>query len=246
MELGQLFGWGADGWGDEWARGTLTTVLVALAAFALALVFGTLGAFAKLSRLAPLRLLGELYTTLMRGIPELLVIYLVFFGGGLALTWLAERLIAHDGYVDIPVFAVGALCLGVIGGAYATEAIRAAILAVPKGQIEAAAAVGMGPRDRLRRILLPQAARHAIPGLSNVWINTLKDTSLLAIVGLVEITRTAQLGAGSLRTPFTFYFVAFLLFLAVASLSRLVLARAEAWAERGVPAERVGEAGRGS
>jgi len=229
-----LLGWGDAGWADEFALGALMTVLVAIAAFALGLVFGTLGAAAKLSRWRGLRLAGETYTTVLRGIPELLVIYLVFFGGGLALTWIAERVFGHDGYVDLPVFAVGAVCIGVVAGAYATEAIRAAILAVPRGQLEAASAIGMSAADRFFRILVPQAARLAIPGLSNVWINTLKDTSLLAIVGYVELTRTAQVGAGSNREPFTFYGVAFVLFLLIAILSREILVRAERWAERGV------------
>lgn len=233
MDL-SLLGWGDAGWGDEFLRGMLMTLAVATCAFLLSLVFGTIFASFKLSRVKVLNFIGGLYTTLIRGIPELLVIYLVFFGGGTVLRHIARTLFGFDGYIDLPVFATGVLCIGVSAGAYSTEVIRGAVLAVPKGEIEAARAIGMSTALRFRRILVPQVARFALPALGNVWQFSLKDTALISIVSLVEIMRTAALGAASTKEPFTFYITAFVLFLLLASVSNRVFRRAEGWANRGV------------
>lgn len=227
-------GWGDAGWGDEFARGALTTFAVAFCAFALSLVFGTVFAFFKLSSSIALRAIAGVYTTVLRGVPELLVIYLIFFGGGMFLQTIAKGMFGYDGYIDLPVFGVGVFCIGLSAGAYSTEVIRGAILAVPVGQIEAAHAIGMNGRLRFLRILAPQTARYALPGLGNIWQFSLKDTSLISIVGLVEIMRTAALGAGSTKQPFTFYITAFLIFLLLAIISQRFFIRAENWANRGV------------
>lgn len=232
-----LLGWGDAGWGDEFLRGMLMTLTVATCAFLLSLVFGTIFAAAKLSRFRALKIIGDIYTTVLRGIPELLVIYLVFFGGGTVLRYIVTTVFAFEGYIDLPVFATGVLCIGVSAGAYSTEVIRGAVLAVPKGEIEAARAIGMNTFLRFRRILVPQVARFALPALGNVWQFALKDTALISIVGLVEIMRTAALGAASTKEPFTFYIMAFLLFLLLASISNRVFRLAENWAGRGVRTE---------
>lgn len=233
MDLGVL-GWGDAGWGDEFARATLMTIAVASCAFLLGLLFGVGFAACKLSGSRLLRLIGDVYTTVLRGVPELLVIYLVFFGGGTLLRRIANGLFGYDGYIDLPVFAIGTLCIGLSAGAYSTEVIRGAVLAVPKGQLEAAHAIGMNGWLRFWRVLVPQAARHALPGLGNIWQFSLKDTSLISIVGLVEVMRTAHLGAGSLKQPFTFYITAFLIFLVLAIISQRAFVFAEARANRGV------------
>ncbi|MER9468966.1 ABC transporter permease [Mesorhizobium sp. M0482] len=229
-----LFGWGDAGWADELTLGAVMTIVVAACAFALGILIGSLFAAAKLSRFRSLRLLGEVYTTVVRGVPELLIIFLVFFGGGSLLRYVANALFGFEGYIEPPVFAIGILCIGVSAGAYSTEVIRAAVLAIPKGQIEAAKAIGMTPSVRLRRILVPQSARFALPGMGNVWQYTLKDTSLISVVGLVEIMRAAAVGAGSTKEPFTFYLAAFFLFLLLTSASNRGFIRAEKWANRGV------------
>ncbi|ATU95336.1 ABC transporter permease [Phyllobacterium zundukense] len=229
-----LLGWGDAGWGDELARGAVMTFVIATCAFAIGILLGSAFAAAKLSRFWSLRLLGDVYTTVVRGVPELLVIFLVFFGGGSLLRYLGNSLFGFEGYVEPPVFAIGILCIGVSAGAYATEVIRAAVLAVPRGQIEAARAIGMGPSLRLRRILIPQAARFALPGMGNVWQFTLKDTSLISVIGLVEIMRAAAVAAGSTKEPFTFYLAAFLLFLLLTSVSNRGFIMAEKWANRGI------------
>ena len=233
MDFG-ILGWGDAGWGDEFARAALMTFAVAIGAFAVGLVFGTGFAACKLSGNRLLMLIGDVYTTVLRGIPELLVIYLVFFGGGALLRSITNALFGYDGYIDIPVFGVGVLCIGLSAGAYATEVIRGAVLAIPKGQIEAAHAVGMDGWLRFWRVLVPQTARYALPGLGNVWQFSLKDTSLISIVGLVEVMRTAALGAGSTKQPFTFYVTAFLIFLVLAIISQRAFNAAEGWANRGV------------
>jgi octopine/nopaline transport system permease protein len=229
-----LLAWGDAGWGDQMARGAVMTLLVAVAAYALGVLIGAGLAAMKLAPLRPLRWLAELYTTVIRGIPELLVIYLVFFGGGTALRAIAEGMFGYDGYIELPIFVTGTVCLAVSAGAYAAEVIRGAVQVVPKGQIEAAVAVGMSRGQRLRRILVPQVARHALPGLGNVWQLTLKDTSLISVIGLVEIMRQAAVAAGSTKEPFTFYLVAAVLYLGLTSLSNRGFDAAERWANKGV------------
>jgi octopine/nopaline transport system permease protein len=229
-----LLAWGDAGWGDQMARGAVVTLLVAVAAYALGIVIGSGLAAMKLSPVPPLRWLAELYTTVIRGIPELLVIYLVFYGGGTALRAIAEGMFGYDGYIDLPVFATGTICLGVSAGAYAAEVIRGAVQTVPKGQLEAAVAVGMSRGQRFRRVLVPQVARYALPGLGNVWQLTLKDTSLISVIGLVEIMRQAAVAAGSTKEPFTFYLVAAVLYLGLTTFSNRGFDAAERWANRGV------------
>lgn len=229
-----LLGWGQSGWGDEMFYGALMTLAVATCSYGLGIVFGSIAASMKLSNWLVLRLLADAYTTIIRGIPELLVIYLVFFGGGAVLRAVARGLFGYGEFIDLPIFITGMICIGLSAGAYSTEVIRGAVLTVPRGQLEAARAVGMGRTLRFRRILVPQVARFALPGLGNVWQLTLKDTSLISVIGLVEIMRQAAVGAGSTKEPFTFYITAFVLYLGLASLSNRGFLRAETWANRGV------------
>lgn len=236
MDLG-LLGFGTNGWGDEMLRGALMTLLVSTAAYGLGIVLGAAAAFLKLSRFFVCRLAADIYTTFVRGIPELLIIYLVFFGGGIFLAKISELLFGGQGFVNLPVFVTGMVCIGFSSGAYSAEVIRGAVLAVPKGQIEAAKAIGMPPLVRFRRILCPQVARFALPGMGNVWQLTLKHTSLISVIGLVEIMRQSAVASGSTREPFTFYTVAGLLYLGLTSLSNQGFSRAEKWAAKGVRSE---------
>lgn len=231
-----LLAWGDQGWGDQMVIGALMTLAVAVSAYALGIVIGSGLAAMKLSGVPPLFWLAGFYTTVIRGIPELLVIYLVFFGGGAALRAIASGMFGYEGYIDLPIFVTGMICIGVSSGAYSTEVIRGAVQAIPQGQIEAAVAIGMSRGQRFRRVLVPQTARFALPGLGNVWQFTLKDTSLISVIGLVEIMRQAGIASGSTKEPFTFYLVAALLYLGLTSLSNRGFNRAEAWAARGVRA----------
>jgi octopine/nopaline transport system permease protein len=229
-----LLTWGDTGWGDEMVRAASMTVAVAASSYVLGILLGALFAAAKLSQYLILRLAADMYTTLVRGVPELLIIYLFFFGGGTLLRTVASGLFGYEGYIDLPLFVTGITCIGVSTGAYNTEVIRGAVLAVPSGQIDAAKAMGMSTRQRCRRVLFPQVARYALPGLGNVWQLTLKETSLISVIGLVEIMRQSAVASGSTKEPFTFYLVAGILYLGLTSISNRGFSRAEVWASRGV------------
>lgn len=229
-----LLAWGDAGWGDEMVRGALWSLLLGSVAFVLGVVIGSFGAAAKLSYLPPLRWLGRGYTTLIRGVPDLLVIYLLFFGGSNAVMAVARSVFGYDGYIELDAFTIGVIALGTVSGAYSTEVIRGAVLAVPRGQIEAARACGMSGWLLFRRIMVPQVARYALPGLGNVWQITLKDTSLISIVGLVEIMRSAFVASGSTKKPFVFFLTAACLYLVLTACSNRAFGLAELWANRGV------------
>ena len=216
------------------ARGALMTMAVAVCSYLLGVLIGSFFAALKLSRFLVLRVIADAYTTIVRGVPELLIIYLVFFGGGTLLRTVASGIFGYEGYIDPPLFVTGMVCIGVSAGAYNTEVIRGAVLAVPVGQLEAAKAVGMSTMQRFWRVLFPQVARYALPGLGNVWQLTLKETSLISVIGLVEIMRQAAVASGSTKQPFTFYLVAAVLYLGLTSISNRGFNRAEIWAARGV------------
>jgi octopine/nopaline transport system permease protein len=228
----EVLTFGDAGWGDEMLRAALMTVAISLSSMALGLVLGSIAAAAKLSDLLVARAVAGFYTTVMRGVPELLVIYLLFFGGSGAVMFVAG-MFGYHGYIELNAFTIGMVAVGVISGAYSTEVIRGAVLAVPRGQIEAAKAIGMRRLLVFRRIMGPQVARLALPGLGNVWQLTLKDTSLISVTGLVEIMRQAHVASGSTRQPFTFYVVAAVLYLVLTTFSTYGFQRAEAWAGRG-------------
>ena len=229
----ELLSFGPNGWGGQLLGGTAMTVAVSVSAFALGLVFGALGASAKLSRSLALTGIAEVYTTVVRGVPELLVIYLLFFGGS-GMVMAVARVFGYDGYIELNSFSIGVLAVGLISGAYSTEVIRGAVQAVPHGQIEAARACGMSRWLILRRILVPQTLRYALPGLGNVWQLTLKDTALISVTALAEIMRVAHVAAGSTRQPFLFYTTAAVLYLLLTSVSTMAFERAERYANRGV------------
>ncbi len=229
----ELLSFGDQGWGDEMFRAAFTTLLLSVSAMLLGLLIGTLGAAAKLANSLALRAVGGTYTTIVRGIPELLIIYLLFFGGSGAAMSVA-RVFGYTGYIELNAFAIGTLAIGFISGAYSTEVLRGAFLAVPRGQIEAAKACGMSGLLLFRRIMFPQVARYALPGIGNVWQLTLKDTALISVTGLVEIMRQANVAAGSTRSPFIFFLAAAVIYLALTTASNQGFHRAENWAGRGV------------
>ncbi|WP_448203597.1 ABC transporter permease [Azospirillum sp. sgz302134] len=229
----ELLSFGPNGWGGQLLAGTAMTIAVSVTSFALGLIFGSAGAAAKLSHNLILNAVAEVYTTIVRGVPELLVIYLLFFGGGTMVMALG-RLFGYDGYIELNAFTVGVLSVGLISGAYSTEVIRGAVQAVPHGQIEAARACGMNRWLILRRILVPQTMRYALPGLGNVWQLTLKDTALISVTALAEIMRVAHVAAGSTRQPFLFYTTAAALYLLLTTISTTAFERAERRANRGV------------
>lgn len=212
--------------------GLLVTLSIAVASLATACVFGLAGAVAKLSRSRAARWTAEAYTTLIRGLPELVLMLLIFYGGQILLNELADRM--GWGYIDVPPFAAGVLTIGFVFGAYLTETFRGAFLAVPRGQIEAAQAFGLTRGQVLRRILLPQMVRHAIPGFSNIWLVMVKATALVSLIGLDDMLHRANMAAAATREPFTFYALVGLLYLGVTTVSILLLARLERRCSPGV------------
>lgn len=228
-----LLSFGDGGWGDEMAVATLMTIAVSVSSFFLGLVIGAGGAALKLSDWVFNRAIGDAYTTVVRGVPELLILYLLFFGGNGAVMFVA-RIFGYDGYIELNAFTIGTIAIGVVSGAYSTEVLRGAVLAIPRGQIEAARACGMSDWLMFRRIMAPQVLRFALPGLGNVWQLTLKDTALISVTGLVEIMRQASIASGSTRQPFVFYLLAAVAYLVLTTFSNMGFQRSERWANRGV------------
>ena len=208
-------------------EGAAVTLAVALSSLAVAAALGLLGALAKLSRSRAAQAVAALYTTLIRGVPDLLLMLLVFYGGQLGINTLAPML-GHEDYIDIDPFVAGVLTIGFIFGAYLTEAFRGAFLAVTPGQREAGLAYGMSPRQVLWRITLPQVLRHALPGLSNNWLVLIKSTAIVSIIGLSDLMTRGQQAAGTTREPFSFYLAVALIYLVFTSLSELAFG----WATR--------------
>jgi arginine/ornithine transport system permease protein len=206
-------------------EGLASTLVVAACSLAVACVFGLAGAVAKLSASRTARVAAEVYTTLIRGLPELVLMLFIFYGGQILLNHIADA--QGWGYIDVPPFAAGVLTIGFIFGAYLTETFRGAILAIPKGQVEAAAAYGLPRAKVIRRIVLPQMVRHAIPGFSNNWLVMVKATALVSIIGLDDMVHRANLASAATREPFTFYAAVALIYLAVTTISIIVLSRVE-------------------
>lgn len=231
MSLMQMLSFGDTGWGMALLKAALMTVLLTLAALVVGALVGSLVAMAKLSKKRALRYLGDAYSILFRGIPELLVIYLFYFGGASVVT-AVNHWFGGEGYVDVPPFMVGAIAVGLISASYQAEVYRGAFIAVAKGELEAALAIGMNRATRIRQVLIPQIWRYALPGLGNVWQMSLKDSALISVIGLVELMRASQVAAGSTRQYFTFYIVGGVCYLILTGLSGRLFNIAEARVQR--------------
>lgn len=225
------------GFGDQLLLGAVMTLKLALGALVAGLVLGLLGAVGRLSAWLPARALAATYTTVVRGLPELLIVLIIYFGSSSLLS-AAARMMGYDGYVELSPYVAGVTALGLTFGAYASETFRGAILAIPKGQIEAAHAFGMGRWLSFRRIVLPQVWRIALPGLGNLFLVLLKDTSLVSVIGLEELMRKATIAVGFTREPFTFYLAAAVLYLLMTVVAMAGLYWAERAAARGIPLAR--------
>jgi len=227
-----LISFGPEGWGAVLLSATVTTILVALAGFGIGGVIGVLGAWAKIAGGRAVRFGADAYTTILRGIPDLLVIYLFYFGGSAVVTAVG-RLFGVQGFVDFPGFLAGALAIGITSGAQHTEVLRGGFKAVAKGELEAAKACGMSRAVMFRRIIAPLTLRHALPGLGNVWQVVLKESALVSVTGVVEVMRQSQIGAGSTGLAFDFYLIAACIFLLISSVSSFLFQRSEVHFSRG-------------
>ena len=228
----ELLAFGNTGWGDELFIATLMTLAVSITAMLIGFLFALIFTPLKLSKHKSLNLIGNCYTTVVRGVPELLVIYLFFFGGSGAIMFVAS-MFGYTEYIEINAFITGSCAIGIISGAYSTEVFRGALLSVDKGQYEASKVLGFKKNIQFIKIIMPQMLRLAIPNLSNVWQITLKDTSLISVTGLVEIMRQSYIAAGSTRDPLFFYSFAAVLYLFLTFLSMKIFNRLEKHYSRG-------------
>ena len=222
----ELLAFGKTGWGDELFIATLMTLAVSITAILIGFLFALIFTPLKLSKNKFLNLIANCYTTVIRGVPELLVIYLFFFGGSGAIMFVAS-IFGYNDYIEINAFITGSFAIGIISGAYSTEVFRGAIQSIDKGQFEASKVLGLKKPVHFFKVIMPQMLRLAIPNLSNVWQITLKDTSLISVTGLVEIMRQSYIAAGSTRDPLFFYSFAAVLYLLLTFLSMKFINRLE-------------------
>ncbi|WP_027036616.1 ABC transporter permease [Mesorhizobium ciceri] len=213
-----LLSWGPEGWLDDIAYGALITIALALATLPIGLTIGFFIALAKQSEEPSLRLAANIYTTVFRGLPELVTLFLFFFGMPILLQHLV-RYFRPDTTIDVNSFVAGMIVLALIFSSYASEVFLSAFRAIPKGQYEGGYAIGLSNWLTMRKVIVPQLLRIAFPGLENCWLSLLKDTSLVSVVGLAETLRNASIAARVTKHAFLFFGVASLVFLALAVLS---------------------------
>jgi polar amino acid transport system permease protein len=232
VDLLRLLSFGPDGWGDELLQGTWLTIRLALATVPFGLALGFLVALAKRSPNRYLRAFGNAYTTVFRGLPELLTIFIVYFGGQIAL----QRIVGmfSGATVEVNGFIAGMVALGVVFSAYASEVFLGAFNNITRGQYEAAYALGLRPATTLRLVIIPQLVRLALPGLANLWLILLKDTSLVSVIALDDLLRKTGLAVRVTKEPFLFFGVACLIYLALSMISSIGIVAIERWANRGL------------
>ncbi|UIJ77892.1 MULTISPECIES: ABC transporter permease [Rhizobium] len=232
--LGQstILACGDTGWGDEIALGLQVTVSVAIVTLPIGLAIGFLVALGQQSEEKPLRLAAGIYTTIFRGLPELLTLFIIYYG----MQMLIQSLLTFVGYdgppVEINAFFAGVIALSVVFSAYCSEVLLSAFRAIPKGQYEAGDALGLHSGHTLRLIILPQLVRIALPGLTDLWMVLLKDTSYVSIISLADILRQTSVAVRVTKEPFFFYGLACCLYLVLAILSSFLLVYVERWAKR--------------
>jgi len=226
-----LLAFGPTGWGDEILAGAWLTIRLAVATLPVGLALGFAVALAKRSQSRLLRAFGEAFSTIFRGLPELLTIFLVFFGGQILMQAVVR--LFSDATIEANGFIAGMLALGVVFAAYASEVFTAAFNGIPVGQWEGAKAVGLHRWQTMRLVILPQLIRLALPGLANLWLVLLKDTSLVSVIALNDLLRMTSVAVGTTKQPFFFYLVACLLYLTMSIVSSFGINAIERWAERG-------------
>lgn len=221
-----LLSWGSEGWLDEIAYGVFITVSLAAATLPLGLLVGFFVALAKQSSEPSMRLAGNIYTTIFRGLPELVTLFLVYYGAQMGIQAVV-RTIQPDATVDVNSFISGMVALGVVFSAYVSEVFLSAFRAIPNGQYEGGYAIGLTKGQTMRLVVLPQLIRLALPGLANLWLILLKETALVSAIGLNDILRWTSVAARVEREPFLFYSFAALLYLALTIISSFGINRIE-------------------
>jgi polar amino acid transport system permease protein len=227
-----LLSFGPSGWGDELLRGAGLTLLLALSTLPLGLAIGLMLALFRDSRSRALRAIGNVYLTLFRALPELLTILIIYYGGQIVARRMATAL-GYAGDVQINGFLAGLISLAVVQGAFASEVWLGALRAINRGQREGAYALGFRRSAAFRLVVFPQLLRIALPGLGNIWLALLKDTSLVSVIAFSDLMRMTNVAVGVTKQAFFFYLVCCLLYLVMALASSLVIDRLEERVQRG-------------
>lgn len=231
-----LLAYDPPGWGRALFFGLLNTLQIAVGGYLFGLLLGVCGAAGKLYGSPVIKDLLAVYTTVVRGIPELVLLLILYYAGTQFLNTIMVKL--GYGSVDVSGLVAGIIVIGLVQGAYATEVIRGAILAIAPGQIEAGRAFGMSPVKVMHRITLPAMLPFAIPGLSNLWLIATKDTALLAVVGFTELTLVTRQAAGATKAYMLFFLTAGAIYLGITLLSTAFLRAVERHFKRGFPEAR--------
>ena len=231
--LFELLAYHPPGWGKNLLEGAISTLEISICAYAVGLALGLGGALGKLTGGRSLRIILDAYTTLVRALPELLLIVMLYYLG----TDTLNRVLASFGFEAMRIngFVAAVAVLGFVQGAYSTEVLRGAIQAIPIGQVEAAKAFGMSPFLRFRRIILPAMLPFAIPGLSNLWLNITKDSALVAVVGYSELTLQTRQAAGGTKHYFLFFAVSAMIYLVISLASLRLFGWLDRYVRRGQP-----------
>jgi len=232
-ELIGLLAWGPEGWGDEIADGLKVTALLALTTAPVGVIGGFLLALARRSDSRLLKVPATVFTTIFKGLPELITLFMVFYGVPLAIQWLWHKLVNPEAFVEMPPFIAGVMALGAVSASFASEVFMSALAGVQKGQIEAANALGLRRFAVLWKIVIPQVIRLALPGLGNLWLVLLKDTALVAVIALPDLLRETQIAVGATREPFFFFSVAMVIYFVLSMTSSTVLSALERRYSRG-------------
>jgi polar amino acid transport system permease protein len=229
----ELLAYSPPGWGGALLRGLFATIQIALGAYLLGLTIGLFGAMGKIYGGPVLRWSLEVYTTLIRAIPELVLILLLFYAGSDFLNFILESMGFER--VDINALVAGIFVIGIVQGAYSTEVLRGAFQAVNPGQIEAGKAIGLSPFKLQTRVIIPAMLPYALPGLANLWLIATKDTALLAVIGFSELALVTKQAATGSREYFLFFIAAGCLYLLLSLVSTLIFALIERRYRRGQP-----------
>jgi len=231
QNLLSLLSYGPNGWGDELLAGALITIALSLAILPVGLTAGFFIALGKQSRDPLVRIAAQIYTTIFRGVPELLTLFLVYYGAQFGLNALAQLI---GWQVQISPFVAGMVALGLVLSSYASEVFLSAFRGIPNGQYEAATALGLRRPATIGLVIFPQLIRLALPGLSNLWLNVMKDTALVSVITLNDLLRQTTVAVAATKQPFFFYIVACLIYLALSMAASAGVWRVYVWSSRGV------------
>jgi polar amino acid transport system permease protein len=230
----KLLSFGPEGWGDDIAKGVLVTVSLALATLPFGLLLGFFVALGKQAEEWTLRVSANIYTTIFRGLPELLTLFLIYYGAQIGIQKIAAWLNPEAPAIEINSFLAGMIALGFVFSSYASEVILSAFRAIPRGQYEGGYAIGLPYGKVMRLVILPQLIRIALPGLANLWLILLKDTALVSAIGLADILRQAGIAARVSKQAFLFFGAACLIYLLLAIVSSFFINRIERWSGKAV------------